>query len=57
MPESMLVVVDCQSPKIVMSPPTLEKANKIMVIDHHRIGDETFDAMFFNQWTLMHRQP
>lgn len=46
MPESMLVVVDSQSPKIVMSPNVLEKANKVMVIDHHRIGEETFNAMF-----------
>ena len=44
--ESLLFVVDSQSPKIVMSPEILEKSTKLIVIDHHRVGEETFNAMF-----------
>jgi len=45
-PESLLVVVDSQSPKIVMSPEILEKIPRLIVIDHHRVGEETFNAIF-----------
>lgn len=45
-PESLLVVVDSQSPKIVMSPELLEKGNKLVIIDHHRISEDSFNAMF-----------
>ena len=45
-PESLLIVLDSQSPKIVMSPEVLEKASKVIVIDHHRVGEETFNAIF-----------
>ncbi len=45
--DTLLVVVDTQSPRIVSSPKVLEKANKIAVIDHHRHGEETFDYDFF----------
>ncbi|PKK93022.1 MAG: 50S ribosomal protein L9, partial [Tenericutes bacterium HGW-Tenericutes-6] len=44
--DSLLIVVDSQSPKIVMSKEVLEKAQKLIVIDHHRVGEETFDAIF-----------
>jgi len=44
--DSLLIVVDSQSPKIVMSQQVLEKANKVIIIDHHRAGEETFDAIF-----------
>jgi ribosomal protein L9 len=44
--ESLLFVVDSQSPKIVMSPEVLEKSTKLIVIDHHRVGEDTFNAMF-----------
>jgi ribosomal protein L9 len=44
--DSLLIILDSQSPKIVMSPPVLEKASKVIVIDHHRAGEETFDAIF-----------
>ncbi len=44
--DSLLIVVDSQSPKIVMSKEILEKAQKLIVIDHHRVGEETFDAIF-----------
>lgn len=43
---SLLIIVDSQSPKIVMAPEVLEKAQKIIVIDHHRVGEDTFDADF-----------
>ena len=45
-PNAVLIVVDCQSPKIVMSPDVLQKAKKLVVIDHHRIGEDTFEAAF-----------
>lgn len=44
--DSLLIVVDCQSPKIVMAPELLEKSKKLIVIDHHRVGEDSFDAMF-----------
>ncbi len=44
--DTLLIIVDSQSPKVVMSPEILEKATKTIVIDHHRIGDETFDSVF-----------
>jgi len=44
--ESLLIVVDSQSPKIVMSQELLNKVNKLIVIDHHRVGEDTFDSMF-----------
>jgi cyclic-di-AMP phosphodiesterase len=44
--DSLLIVVDSQSPKIVMAPELLEKSKKLIVIDHHRVGEESFDAMF-----------
>jgi ribosomal protein L9 len=43
---SLLIVVDSQSPKIVMSPEVLEKASTLIVIDHHRVGEDSFDADF-----------
>lgn len=43
---SLLIVVDSQSPKIVMSPEVLEKTQKLIVIDHHRVGEESFDSDF-----------
>jgi ribosomal protein L9 len=43
---SLLIVVDSQSPKIVMAPEVLEKTQKLIVIDHHRVGEESFDSDF-----------
>ncbi len=43
---SLLIVVDSQSPRIVMSPEVLEKTQKLIVIDHHRVGEDSFDADF-----------
>ena len=45
-PDSLLIVVDSQSPKIVMSPEVLTKTQRLVIIDHHRIGEESFNAMF-----------
>ncbi|MGI6360490.1 MAG: 50S ribosomal protein L9 [Acholeplasmatales bacterium] len=44
--DTLLVVVDTQSPLIVASPEVLKKASKVAVIDHHRQSDETFNALF-----------
>ena len=44
--DTLLIVVDTQSPKMVMAPEVLEKVETLIVIDHHRIGEETFDAAF-----------
>ncbi len=44
--QSTLMVLDTQSPKIAMSEEILTKTEKIIVIDHHRVGDEGFNAMF-----------
>lgn len=44
--DTLLIIVDTQSPNIVISPQVLEKCENIIVIDHHRAGDEGFDAIF-----------
>ena len=43
---SLLIVVDTQTPKIIMSNELLAAAKNVIVIDHHRISDETFEALF-----------
>ena len=44
--KSLLIVVDTQSPKMVMSSEVLNQAKYLIVIDHHRIGEEGFNAQF-----------
>ncbi|MBU1141904.1 MAG: 50S ribosomal protein L9, partial [Firmicutes bacterium] len=44
--DSLLIIVDTQSPKMVMSTEIMEKINKLIVIDHHRVGEESFNAIF-----------
>ncbi len=44
--QSLLIVVDSQSPRIVMVPELLEKTENVIVIDHHRAGEERFNAIF-----------
>ncbi len=44
--QSLLIVVDSQSPKIAMIPEIVEKTENLIVIDHHRVGDERFNAIF-----------
>ncbi|MCL2030769.1 MAG: DHH family phosphoesterase [Oscillospiraceae bacterium] len=34
--ETLLVIVDCNRPEIVESPPLLQTVNRVAVIDHHR---------------------
>ena len=46
--ETLLIVVDTQSPKIVMNSQVLEKAKNVAVIDHHRRGEVTFENPIFN---------
>lgn len=43
---TILVVVDTQSPKIVISPEVLSRVKDVVVIDHHRISDEGFQAIY-----------
>ena len=45
---TLLVVVDTQSPKIVMNADVLAKAKKLAVIDHHRRGEVTYENPLFN---------
>lgn len=44
--DALLIVVDSQSPTLVMAPEVLTKTEKVIIIDHHRAGDEGFNAMF-----------
>lgn len=45
--DSLLLIVDTQSPKIVMSESVMNKFKRIAVIDHHRTSDEGFvDTVF-----------
>lgn len=46
--ETLLVVVDVHIPSMVMAPALLDKANKIVVIDHHRRAEEYIDSPVFN---------
>ena len=40
---SLLVVVDISRPSMVLAPKVLEKASKVVVIDHHRRAEEFID--------------
>ena len=44
--DALLIVVDSQSPRVVMNPEVLNKTEKIIIIDHHRASEEGFNAMF-----------
>ncbi|VEU80221.1 50S ribosomal protein L9 [Haploplasma axanthum] len=44
--ETLVIIVDTQSPKIVISKEVLEASKKVIVIDHHRVGDDGFDSIF-----------
>lgn len=46
--DTLLVVVDTQSPKIVMNADVLARAKKLAVIDHHRRGEVTYENPLFN---------
>ena len=47
-PNTLLVVVDVHKPYMVMAPKLLEKATKVVVIDHHRRDEEYIDSPVFN---------
>lgn len=44
--DTLLVIVDTQSPNIVASKELYEKAKKVANIDHHRQSEESFKAVF-----------
>ena len=41
--ETLLIVVDTQSPQIAHNPALIDKASKLIVIDHHRQGDKGYE--------------
>lgn len=45
---TLLIVLDVHIPNMVMTPRLLEKAAKIVVIDHHRRAEEYIDSPVFN---------
>ena len=47
-PSTLLVVVDVHIPDMVMAPKLLDKCTKVVVIDHHRRGEEYIDSPVFN---------
>ncbi len=47
-PTTLLIVVDTQSPSIIMDKDILEAATNVAVIDHHRRGEVTFEDPIFN---------
>lgn len=44
--DAVLIVIDTQSPSLAMNEELLTKTEKIVVIDHHRVGEEGFNSMF-----------
>jgi len=45
---TLLIVVDVHIPDMVMAPRLIDKAAKIVVIDHHRRAEEYIDSPVFN---------
>ncbi len=45
---TLLIILDVHIPSMVMAPKLLEKAAKIVVIDHHRRAEEYIDSPVFN---------
>ena len=45
---TLLIVVDVHIPNMVMAPKLIDKAAKIVVIDHHRRAEEYIDSPVFN---------
>ncbi len=45
---TLLVVVDVHTSNMVMAPRLLEKSAKVVVIDHHRRGEDYIEAPVFN---------
>jgi len=44
--DTLLVIVDTQSPNIVANQEVYKQAKKIACIDHHRHGENTFESIF-----------
>ncbi|MCD8204311.1 MAG: DHH family phosphoesterase [Coprobacillus sp.] len=42
--DSLLVVMDVHSPSLVLHPPLVDAASKIVVIDHHRRSEDIIDS-------------
>lgn len=47
-PDTLVIVCDAHIPKMTMCPDVLEKINKVVVIDHHRRGEEYIDSPVFD---------
>lgn len=45
---TLIVVVDVHTPNMVMAPNLLEKSGRIVVIDHHRRGEEYIESLVFD---------
>ena len=45
---TLVIVVDVHRPSMTMAPKVLEKASKVMVIDHHRRSEEFVDSPVFS---------
>lgn len=45
---TLLVVVDVHRPSLTLAPKLLEKASKVMVIDHHRRAEEFIESPIFS---------
>ena len=45
---TLLIVVDVHIPSMVMAPRLIDKAAKIVVVDHHRRAEEYIDSPVFN---------
>ena len=46
--DSLLLIVDTQSPKIIMNPELMQKFKRVAVIDHHRSGDEGYTDLVYS---------
>lgn len=46
--DTLLIVVDVHTPGMTMEPELLEKANKVVVIDHHRRAEDYIEFPVFN---------
>jgi len=47
-PSTLVVMVDCHRPSLSIAPKVLEKASKIVVIDHHRRSEEFVEMPVFS---------
>lgn len=47
-PNTLVILVDCHRPSLSMAPKLLDKATKIVVIDHHRRSEEFVEMPVFS---------